>query len=151
MTADAIIKCATVALVFLSGCRAGQSVTTLSERYGVCANLPPGASFQSDAPGPDFDLGILNKEKVSVEVFIGGHPRFSHKKMRDGVAATDGFKLLGKEMSDNREKLLFAYNRGDKQGPVYVMFMASDLSLVEQILTKKNLLFSCAGSITESG
>ncbi|KLD72622.1 hypothetical protein Y887_00190 [Xanthomonas pisi DSM 18956] len=65
--------------------------------------------------------------------------------MRAGVKTTDGFNLLGKEVSDNREKLLFAYNRGGKEGRVYVMFMASDLSKVEKILTKKNLLFSCIG------
>ncbi|MBB4129823.1 hypothetical protein GGR62_000567 [Xanthomonas campestris] len=145
MTADAITRFATVVLVFLSGCHGDQGATTLSERYGVCANLPPRASYRSDAPGPDFDVGILSAKNISLEVFIGGHPRFSHKVMRAGVKTTDGFNLLGKEVSDNREKLLFAYNRGGKEGPVYVMFMASDLSKVEKILTKKNLLFSCIG------
>lgn len=144
MAAGAIINSfAAAALVLLSGCHADQDATTLSERYRVCANLPRGVYFQSHTPGPDFDLGALKLERVTVDVFIGGHPRFSNQVMKRGVEATDGFRLLGRERSDGLDKLLFGYERGDKEGPVYVMFMAPDLHAVEKVITRKNLLVSC--------
>jgi len=132
-----------VATIVLSGCNLDQDAVTLSERYGVCANLPPGTSFKNDAPGPDFDLGMLKVEGLAVGVFIGGHPRFSHQVIKKGVEAKNGFILLGNERSDEQDKFLFAYERGDKEGPIYVMFMAPELHAAEQALTKKDLLFSC--------
>jgi len=63
--------------------------------------------------------------------------------MKKGVEAKDGFKLLGKERSDDLDKLLFAYERGDKEGPIYVMYTASDLSDVEQLLSKGAFLIPC--------
>lgn len=130
-------------LILLSGCQADRDVTIISKRYRVCADLPPGVFFQSDTPGPDFDLGALKVEGKTIDVFIGGHPRFSHQVIKKGVEATDGFRLLGSERSDEQDKLLFAYERGDKQGPIYVMFMTSDLHAFEHVITRKNLLFSC--------
>lgn len=112
-----------LALAVLSGCHADQSVTTLSERYRVCANLPLTTSFLPAPPGPDFDLGKLEAEGLVIDVFIGGHPRFSHQVINKGIGATDGFKLLGRERSDEQDKVLFAYERGDEEGPIYVMFM----------------------------
>lgn len=132
-----------VALAVLSGCHADQSATTLSERYRVCANLPLSASFLPVAPGPDFDLGELKAGGLVVDVLIGGHPRFSRRVIKTGLAATDGFKLLGRERSDEQDKVLFAYERGDREGPMYVMFMAPDLGPVEQVLKMENLLVSC--------
>jgi len=132
-----------VALAVLSGCHADQSVTTLSERYRVCANLPLTTSFLPAAPGPDFDMGELKAEGLTVDVFIGGHPSFSHRVIKRGVAARGGFKLLGRETSDEQDKVLFAYERGDREGPMYVMFTAPDLGPVEQVLKIENLLVSC--------
>ncbi|WP_434031671.1 hypothetical protein [[Pseudomonas] boreopolis] len=143
MAAAAIKSIVGIALVMLAGCHVDRSAIALSERYRVCAHFPSSVAYQSEAPGPDFDLGSLKVEGMTVDVFIGGHPRFSHQVMKKGVEATDGFRLLGKERSDEQDKLLFAYERGDKEGPIYVMFMAPDLRTAERVLTKKNLLVSC--------
>jgi len=105
--------------------------------------LPPGVTYQSEAPGPDFDLGSLVIKGKKVAVFIGRHPRFSHRVMKKGVEAKDGFRLLGKERSDDEDKLLFAYERGNKEGPIYVMFTAFDLREVGELLSKRTALVTC--------
>ncbi len=115
----------------------------LSERFNVCAVLPRDASFQPGEPGPDFDLGVLQANGMMIEVQIGGHPRFSHRVVTTGVRATAGFEFLGSERGDGQEKYLFAYARGDKEGPMYVMFMAPDLSRYRYVLMRKNVLISC--------
>lgn len=143
MAAVAIKFVIAATLALLTGCNADRSATTLSERHQVCVHLPSSVTYQSDTPGPDFDLGSLKVEGTTVGVFIGRHPRFSHQVMKKGVEATDGFRLLGKERSDDQDKLLFAYERGDKEGPIYVMFMAPDLRAAEQVLLKQILLVSC--------
>ena len=83
--AAAASKLAIAAAIIVSGCHSAQEVARLSERYGVCASLPSGASFSSRAPGPDFDLGTLKIEGAAVEVLIGGQPRFSHSIVRKGM------------------------------------------------------------------
>jgi len=142
MAAAAIKLVVLTALIILFGCHADRS-TTLSERYRVCANFPSGVYFESNTPGPDFDLGTMKIEGLAVDVFIGGHPRFSHQVIKKGVEATDGFRLLGSERSDEQDKFLFAYDRSDERGPIYVMFMAPNLQTIEQVLTTNNLLVSC--------
>lgn len=143
MVVDAVKAAAMATLFILAGCNAIQSATTLSERYRVCAKLPLSTSYRSAPPGPDFDLGTLKAEGLVVDVFIGGHPRFSHQVINKGVGATDGFKMLGRERSDEQDKVLFAYERGDEEGPIYVMFMAPNLDSVEPILRTEDLLVGC--------
>lgn len=130
-------------MLLASGCRADRDATRLSEEYGVCASLPLGASFHDNKHGPDFDLGILEMDGVIIEVMIGGHPRFSHRVIKKGVEATDGFRFLGKERSDDRDKILLGYQRGDKEGPIFVMFSAQDLHAAESVLTRKNFVVEC--------
>lgn len=130
-------------LLAMLGCQATEGNTTLSHRYGICANLPVGVEFRKVAPGPDFDLGVLESEGHYAEVFIGRHPKFSHRVIKRGVTATDGFELLGQESGDGVERMLYAYNRGDLEGPSYVMFMAVDIRPMKKILNAKNFLVSC--------
>ena len=143
MAAVVIKSILVAAMVAVTACEAKQEATVLSERFNVCAALPPGVVFQIQEPGPDFDLGSIRVNDTLAEVQIGGHPRFSYEGIKAGVNATDGFKLLGKERSDGKDKLLFAYERGDEVGPVYVMVMAPELHAVEQVLTKRRFLMVC--------
>ncbi|MBD8698180.1 hypothetical protein [Stenotrophomonas sp. CFBP 13718] len=131
------------AMVLVPACQAEQEVAVLSERFNVCAALPPGVSFQPQEPGPDFDLGNIKVNDSAAEIQIGGHPRFSHGAVKKGITAADGFKLLGKERSDGKDKFLFAYERGDEAGPIYVMVMAPELHAFEQVLNGNALLVVC--------
>lgn len=131
------------AMVLVTACQAEQEATVLSERFNVCASLPPGVTFQPQEPGPDFDLGNIQVNDSVAEIQIGGHPRFSHGAVKEGIIATDGFELLGKERTDGKDKFLFAYERGDDAGPVYVMVMAPDLHEFELVLNRKALLVVC--------
>lgn len=132
-----------MALVALSGCEASRHDVVLSDRYGICAVLPEKARYMKGEPGPDFDVGKIDISGKTVEVVLGGHPSFSHRVVRQGISATDGFRYLGQERSDEKDKLLFAYERGDERGPAYVTFMASDLSRTEVELLRGIHLLEC--------
>lgn len=141
--AAAASKLAIAVAIIASGCHSEQNVIQLSERYGVCASLPAGASFNSRAPGPDYDLGTLKIKGITVEVVIGGQPRFSHSVIKKGMEATGGFRFLGAERSDGEDKILLGYERGDKEGPIFVMFSSTELDEADDVLTRSNLVVSC--------
>ena len=107
------------------------------------ARLPLGANFHGNKHDPDFDFGILEMDGVTMGVMIGGHPRFSHRVIRSGVEEMDGFRFLGKERSDDQDKILLSYQRGNKGGPIFLMFSAPDLNTVEIALTENNFSVEC--------
>lgn len=132
-----------LAAIFLSGCQKEVDHQSLSGRFGVCATLPSNWVYQNHNEWIDFDTGTLVIHGRKVDVEVGGFPRFSHGKKRQGLLATSGFKLIGKEHSDNKEKLLFAYNRGEEEGPIFVMLSAPELRELEQELTSRILFVDC--------
>jgi hypothetical protein len=127
----------------VSGCRDQLERQPLSERFNVCASLPTNSVYRTHRQWIDFDTGTLEVDGVFVDVEIGGHPRFSQRVKKTGEGATTGFRFLGKERSDDREKLLFGHERRDGQGPVFVMLSAPNLQKVEQTLTAGSLLSDC--------
>lgn len=143
MTADASrIFMVAVSLLLLIAC-SDQSSVLLSKRYGVCIADSPGLVYESHKEWIDYDEGVLIFDKNRVSVEIGGHPRFSHKVKRTGNGAVSGFELLGVERSDNRDKVLWGYNRGDRQGPVFVMLSSPQLGGLKKVLTQDKLLVDC--------
>jgi hypothetical protein len=131
------------AVIVLCGCHAQFDKQLLSERYNVCAKLPSGSTYRDHNQWIDFDTGILEVGGVAIDVEIGGHPRFSQRVKRTGEEAIEGFRFLGKERSDDRDKILLGYERRDGRGPMFVMFSAPDLQAVERTLTRKNLVVDC--------
>ena len=143
MAAVAIRLAVAAGLILTSGCRADAEVTALSEKFGVCANLPSGVSYRGPTHGPDFDLGTMQSSSVTIDVLIGGHPRISIGVIRKGLNARDGFQFLGRERSDGLDKILLGYQRGENQGPMFVMFSAPHLQEAAEMLTTKNFIVDC--------
>ncbi|WP_157510357.1 hypothetical protein [Lysobacter sp. Root559] len=129
-------------LLLLVACSEQDSVQ-LSKRYRVCIVDSPGLVYANHKEWIDYDEGVLTFNKKSVNVEIGGHPRFSHKLKRTGNDAVSGFRLLGVERSDNRDKVLWGHNRGDRQGPVFVMLSSPQLGDLKKMLTQEKLLVDC--------
>ncbi|KRA16854.1 hypothetical protein [Lysobacter sp. Root604] len=143
MAADASKVLVIVASLLLLVACSEQGSVLLSKRYRVCIVDSPGLVYANHKEWIDYDEGVLTFNKEIVNVEIGGHPRFSHKAKRTGNDAVSGFKLLGVERSDNRDKVLWGYNRGDRQGPVLVMLSSPQLGDLEKILTQEKLLVDC--------
>ena len=125
-----------------AGCSADNGVV-ISEKHGICGNFPPSATYRQDAPGYDFEIGVMELRGVEVTFSIGGHPEFSHGIIRGGEHAKSGFIVLGKERSKGMDRVLYGYNRGEVQGPMYVMAMAPDLSKVEESLLSPGFIMDC--------
>lgn len=134
---------AAAAMIALCGCHARWERQPLSDRYNVCADLSPGSTYRDHKQWIDFDTGTLDIDGVAVDVEIGGHPRFSQKVKRSGADAVDGFRYLGKERSDDRDKILLGHDRHDGRGPMFVMFSAHDLRAVEHALIRRNIVVDC--------
>lgn len=139
------------AVVLISGCTpSGGGPQLASDRFGVCINLPKGATYSNYKQHVDYDVASLNIDGSIVDVMIGGQPRFSRAAIKKVVQATSGFEVLGAEKSDGREKLLFGYSRRNAPvagfyGPVneLVMFSSADLKPVRHLLTDKNVVVDC--------
>lgn len=140
-----VIRSTIVGLALVaSGCHADVSTHRLSDRYSVCARLPAGVAFSRQAPGPDFDLGVLRIEGTAIEVMMGGHPRFGRSAIKQGAQAKAGFEVLGRERSDDLDKILLAHERGEERGPMFVLFQAPRIGASEQrVLTTKGFLHDC--------
>jgi len=140
-----------VAAIFGCGCTpAGGGPQLVSTDYGVCINLPEGATYSELQKRADFETASLNIGGLNVDVMIGGHPPFSRSAIEKVMKATSGFEVLGEERSGGVDKILYGYNRSydpvDKfYGPKneLVMFYAADLSPIRDILTKKDVVVDC--------
>jgi hypothetical protein len=129
-----------VALV-LAGCSGRQSV--LSERFDVCMHPDRSIRLHDMRMGPDFDMGSIEIDHSRVGVYVGWHPNVSHAAMRKGVDAVGGFRFLSKERTDGVDKILVGYNRGDRRGPVFVLFETQNIEDVENVLLSKGFLVDC--------
>lgn len=137
-------KCMVAAVLFaLSACGPSQAPVRISDHHNVCANLSSGSRLHEVTQGPDFDVATLDIDGTTVEVYVGGHPRFSHRVMKRGEGTVDGFVFLGKEKSDDQEKILLGHDRQEGRGPIFVMFAGVDLQSVEQVLIKQNFIVNC--------
>jgi hypothetical protein len=131
-------------LLFLSGCMA--STTTLSERFNVCMTSSHNVSLHAMRMGSDFDYGSIEIKKIRVNVYVGWHPDASHSAKRKAIDATEAFRFLSRERADGVEKILFGKNRGDRRGPIFVLFEAKNLDAVESTLLANDLLIDCKGT-----
>jgi len=128
--------------MLLCGCSASEK-QVISSRYGVCIEMPSGGSYSDYKQQIDYDTGVLELNSVVIDVMIGGHPRFSQSVKRKGKGAIHEFQFLGFERSDGQDKLLHAYDRQDRRGPVFVMFSGPDLSAVRKSLSDARLIRNC--------
>jgi len=125
----------------------------VSDRFGVCINLPRGASYSDYNQYVDYDAATLQVENSTVEVMIGGHPQFSRKAIKNVTKAVNGFMLLGEERTNGKDKLLFGMNRrnhpvAEFYGPEneLVMFSSTDLKSIRHFLLKDDVVIDCRGS-----
>ncbi|MEG2805070.1 hypothetical protein [Stenotrophomonas sp.] len=115
----------------------------ISERFGVCADLPLSASVSIESPGPDFDVATLRLGNSTIEVMIGGHPGFSQEIRRQGWLATEKFEKLGEMRSKERDLMLLGRNRGDPWGPLFIRLAAPGLSAAEEWLRDEIPIADC--------
>lgn len=146
-----VSKWLAIVVVFICGCTpSNEGKQIVSSRFGVCINLPRGADYFDHNQFVDYDTAVLRINGSTVEVMIGGHPRFSRAAIKKVVQATTGFEVLGEEKSDGLDKLLFGYNRRNDpvagfHGPEneLVMFSSSDLTPIKHLLTESNVVADC--------
>lgn len=114
-----------VLAALLSACKQSDK-QILSARYDVCAELGK-YTYSALEPGPDYDVGEIMDSGRRVEVLIGGHPGFPTTTLVKGLAAVDGFKVIGNSRDGDLESLLFARATGSPGGPTYVRFSSRDV------------------------
>lgn len=131
-----------VVAMLLVSCRQ-QSPTILSSTFNICANLPEGASYSYVGPGPDFDVGTLHYNGHEIEVMLGGHPGFTLETRLRGMAAVDGFHMLGRERKDGKDSVLLGMEIGSPRGPMFVRFSSRDLSNAVHMLESSEFLVPC--------
>lgn len=130
----------------LSACKAErpERVTVpMSDRFDLCVHLPKQASYQMLRRGMDFDVGRLVIGGTSIEVYIGQQPSFLGNVWPKGHEVTKEFSFVGKEAGRGVEKILLGHKRYARRGPLFVMFMGSNLSAVEPILRDKGFVADC--------
>lgn len=78
-------------------------------------------------PGPDYDVGEFLESGRKVDVMIGGHPGFPTATLVKGLAAVDGFEVIGNLRDGDLDVRLFARATGSPRGPTYVRFSSRDV------------------------
>lgn len=108
-------------------------------------HLPAGYTYTDHEEAIDFDVGRLKSQDAEADVYVGYHPDFSQSAKRVAVGA-DHFKLLGEETSKGQERILFGHVRGDRRGPIFVMFSSTDLDAVRGPLSTEAFVVDCQTS-----
>lgn len=142
--AGAIMVFPILSIMIVAACQAEGQRSVLSRRFNVCADIPPAMTVKERNEYYDYDIVTMDVAGDLVEVQVGGYPMFSHQALLEGLTATDRFEFIGREKSDGKDRMLYAYRRGGKRGVMFVMFMSDDLSMFERIVAKNvNLLLEC--------
>jgi len=138
-------------VVLICGCVPSNGETQLvSDRFGVCINLPRGSTYSDYNQYVDYDTATLHIKKSTVEVMIGGHPQFSRRAIENVTQAAGRFRLLGEERTDGKDKLLFGINRRNLPvvefyGPEneLVMFSSTNMKSIRPLLLKDDVVIDC--------
>lgn len=126
-----------------AGCKSNKNPLKLGEKFPVCINANERIVLRESNAGPDFDVVNIAIDGISVEVVIGWHPQFSNAQVKNSVEAKKRLAYLGKERIENKDRILWGFNRHELSGPIFVEFSAPELKSIEQVLSDKNLLVSC--------
>jgi hypothetical protein len=134
----------------LSACSANiddSNLYRLSDRFGVCARLPEGASYKWQEKRIDFDLGELTIGDKRIGVYIGQQPAFDTRPLEEKlIRDVEGFQFVGKELSGGEQKILWGNKRYTHRGPLFVMFHGPGIGSIDGALTREHLLLDCLPS-----
>ena len=125
------------------GERKNATAYKMSKRFDLCIKLPGKSSYHLVKENIDYDIGIINIDENSVDVYIGQNPPFSGDVWTRSVSTTPGFMLVGKETMNGVQKILIGHKRYARRGPLFVMFSANDLALTEKYLVEEGFVSDC--------
>jgi hypothetical protein len=132
-----------VAAINLSGCGPKTAPLKFGKSFPACINAQDRIVVRASNVGPDFDVVHLAVDGVPVDAVVGWHPPFSDSRIKGSIGAKNAFVYLGNERSEDKDRILWGYDRGDLSGPIFVVFSARDLGPIEDVLTAEKLLVSC--------
>ncbi|MEI2429058.1 hypothetical protein RDV84_23820 [Lysobacter yananisis] len=128
--------------VALSGC-SGSPPTKISERFDLCATLPPNASYTLTTRGPDYEMGRLDVRNDVIEVYSGYQPDFPRRVAKTISQVSGHFQLADTARTGPTQKVLLWRKRTPDDAPLLVVLEGRDVLAALPSIQHPGVVASC--------